>query len=181
MSNNRLDIPNKDLKWEEIWYHPEDRIISAGYNFEEYYKKNIPGCRIEVVEENLGMKYLSNTLKYKLIYPDDWKEMYVDPLATIHLNFWNIFDKILWNLYSSNKITQTTRAIHNGIHSMIAEIYWESNYKDYTPYQWVERLNKILDFTENNRLSKVIPWHDNIENILKKFREKLELYIKIEK
>ena len=158
MSMKRIPIPEQK-EWIDIYYHPEPIItIMKGYEEDKYWKEQIPGCKIEAVpDERSGfLMNLSSGVKIKVIYPDDWKEHYVEPLATIHTQFWMYaMSELIYGIYPfpshNNK-----KKFHIGgkVNKIVSDFYWDNSvgdsYKKYTPETWVNFLNKIMDYVENN-------------------------------
>ena len=178
----RLDNP-KETEWKEIRYHPSPIVTRLSWGQDEFWYKEIPGCKIEVIPEDLGfMKNLVHDIKVKIIYPDDWEEMYAEPLASIHNDFWMFcMDQVIYTVYpfyhragkkTSGKLKKQWE-IGGKIHSIVAKVYWDNanQYKKYTPNEWAKLLNNILDFIESN---KIIAKDDySNEQQLNKFEENL--------
>lgn len=144
-------IQTNETNWKEIYYKPQPIITRIKYGGDKYWLEM--NCTIEVVPEDLGfMKYLTNDIKVKITFPDDHVDMYVEPLATLHEEFFNELNEIIWEEYPYPKNRRSHKQkelwrLGGKIHSQIAAYYhWSLNYKDYTPATWVELLNDILEF-----------------------------------
>jgi hypothetical protein len=174
----RIDVPENEV-WKDVYYHPEPIITRAmHYNAEKSWQKQIPGCKIECIDEKIGyMSGLNMGIKIKIIYPEDWQEHYIEPLANIHTSFWDCMSAVIYNTYpfynrnkngTVNGKLKKLWELGGKIHSIVAEIYWNTSYNKYNPEQWVIMLNNILAFIENNKIDSEdrLNWiKENLEKI----------------
>ena len=170
---NRVKIPAV-TEWKEVWYHPQPFITRIRWGEDKTWQEEVPGCKIEVIPEDLGfMRGLTNGIKVKIIYPDDKQEMYVVPLSEMHMPFWDYSSEVIGVVYPWPKREfEKISKLRMKINSILAKTYWDKmDYKKYTPQEWATTLNNILDFIENNKIK-------NEENQLIWLTEQLEKIIK---
>jgi hypothetical protein len=153
----RVPIPT-ETEWQEIRYHPKDIITRIKWGDDKSWEKEIPGCKIEHIPEDLGfMKYLTNDIKVRIIYPEDAEEMYVEPLAKMHNAFWDCVSEVIYSVYPfpASHCSKNAWKLGGRIHGILARIYWDNlDYKKHTPQSWANTLNNMLTFIENNKIKK---------------------------
>ena len=55
------------------------------------------------------------------------------------------------------------------INGILSRIYWDTDYSQYTPKEWAEMLNTMMDFVENNVIKK----KDELESFELRLKEVL--------
>lgn len=153
----RVPIP-KETEWKEIWYHPKDIITRIGWGGDKAWEQEIPSCKIEVIPEDLGfMKNLIYDIKVRIIYPEGAQEMYVEPLVKMHNVFWDCVSEVIYGVYPfpAFRCSKKPWILGGKISRIFASIYWDDlDYKKYTPQEWANTLNNMLEFVENNKIKK---------------------------
>lgn len=151
MEKARIEFQGEQ-SWETITYHPKPFVTWFKYpHSKDYYKEK--GCTIEILPLPEGfMSNLVRGVKVRISWPDDHTQSYVEPLASFHNQFWGATSEVHHNTYpyDNNRKTKAYRQHFMGydINSFIADYYWELDYKNYTPEEWANHLNKILETLE---------------------------------
>ncbi len=167
----RISIPD-ETEWQHIYYHPEP-IVTVLDNLEHVkaWEATIPGCRIEFFENDAHRAgFMSRGIKAKIFYPDDFQEHMAEPLAKMHTEFWmNKLDTLLYGLYPFNSYNKPRHYLMTDINGILSRIYWDTDYSQYTPKEWAEMLNTMMDFVENNVIKK----KDELESFELRLKEVL--------
>lgn len=160
----RLDLP--ELKeWCEIFYYPLPIFTTLEtQNSIKYWEEEIPGCKIIPVDkpENKGFGWnLMRGIRVKIVYPPEITYSYVRPLSDMHIAYWDCASWSLGEMYetlnSKNRLNKTNLKIRSLIHSLLALVYWDilsDSYKQYTPDEWANTLNGLLEIIESNQVKK---------------------------
>lgn len=167
----QLDYP-KEKDWREIWYQPQPFVVTLEhYGSDKYWLERGYTIRVLSKEDHGMFNGLVRGVTVELT-PPEGKEMYVEPLATIHKAFWEKMAEVQWDMYDGSR--KPDFAKRQALHEAVIHIYWELlDYKDYTPDSFVGQLNTFLRILQENCLK-----NDSRQNPLDKQKERLEGFIR---
>lgn len=137
--------------WREITYHPQPFTTIMKHPDEAKYWKE-EGCTFKTIPVDWGIfKGCSPGVRVEISWPETYTETYVEPLATIHKEFWNVMSEVVWDCYPFK-----TRRFKYGtmVHGLVAYVYWEADWKSYTPDEWADYLNRIVKLVREEIIKK---------------------------
>lgn len=93
------------------------------------------------------------------------KHIWYEPLTSIHMKFWDdLFEVLHGGFYVWS--SPTKYKIGRRLVSEIATRYWDLNFLNYTPQQWITMLNEILNLCRNYEVLSGINHEKYMQNFL---------------